>query len=313
MNRQVKFSAYLAFAIVCLAWGTNFLAIRVAIETLPTLLLSGTRFFIAGGLLFSICLALKHRIPRRRAEWRRHALIGTLMIGIGVVAVVWSEHYITSGWAALLISTGPFWMIVTEILRRNHAQITASKLSGIAIGFVGVVLLIAPKLGGQSFDLMFLLGVLALQVACIAWSIGAVWSKYGAFEAGPLMAAAIQMLAGGLFTTLLGLLAGEAPRFSFTSRTFAAFVFLTLVGSLGAYSAYIYSLSQLSTLTVSLYDYIVPGIAVLLGWLILHEQVGWRTLFSLALITSGVAFDTVFRRWLAAPVSLPVEAIQEEP
>ncbi|HZS07595.1 MAG TPA: EamA family transporter [Blastocatellia bacterium] len=312
LNRE-RVPAYLAFATVCLCWGTNFLAIRVAIETLPTLLLTGLRFAIAGGLLAAVCLLTKQSLPRKKSEWRRHAVIGTMMIGVGSLGVVWAEHYITSGWTALLLSTGPFWMVLTESLRGNHRQVTPFKLAGIVIGFAGVVLLVAPKFGGQAFDPMFFAGVAVLQFACIAWSIGSVWSKYGAFEAPPFVASAIQMLAGGVTLCLIGLLAGEASHFSFTTRTFAAFAFLTVFGSLGAYSAYVYSLSKLSTITVSLYDYVVPAIAVVLGWLVLSEPVGWRTWLSLALITSGVAFDKILSRWFSRGASLIVRPVQEEP
>lgn len=312
MTEHRKAPAYFAFAITSLCWGSNFLAIRVALETLPTMLMTGLRYAIAGAALMIICLLTKQRLPEKKSEWSRHAMIGTMMIGVGACAVVWAEHYITSGWTALLLSTGPFWMVMVESVRGNHQQITAPKLAGIAVGFVGVVLLIAPKIGGQSFDAMFLAGVVALQIAGIAWSIGSVWAKYGAFTARPFVASAMQMLAGGSVMCLLGLLAGEAAHFSFTPRTLAAFAFLTIFGSLGAYSAYVFSLSRLSTITVSLYDYVVPAIAVLLGWLILSEPVGWRTIVSLALITSGVAFETIFKRWFSSATSLPAAAVSEE-
>ncbi len=312
MNRE-RLPAYLAFAIVCLCWGTNFLAIRVAIETLPTLLLTGLRFGIAGCLLMVWCLLSRQPLPQKKAEWSRQAVIGTMMIGLGALAVVWAEHYISSGWTALLLATGPFWMMLTEALRGNHRQITRSKLAGIAVGFIGVASLVAPQFGSQTFDPMFFAGVIALQIAGIAWSIGSVWSKYGAFTAPPFVASAIQMLAGGGVLCLLGLLAGEAAHFSFTPRTFYAFAFLTIFGSLGAYSAYVYSLSQLSTITVSLYDFVVPAIAVALGWLFLHEAVGWRTVIAMTLITSGVAFDPILRWWFRSDKSLTASSIEQEP
>lgn len=311
MTEHRKAPAYLAFAVTSLCWGSNFLAIRVALETIPTLLLTGLRYAIAGAVLMLFCLLTKQKLPRRRSEWSRHVMIGTMMIGVGACAVVWAEHYITSGWTALLLSTGPFWMVLIESLRGSHQQITAPKLAGIATAFVGVLLLVAPRFGAQSFEPMFFAGVAALQVAGIAWSIGSVWSKYGSFEARPFAASAIQMLAGGAVLSLLGLVSGEVSHFSFTPRTFAAFAFLTIFGSLGAYSAYVFSLSRLSTITVSLYDYIVPAIAVLLGWLLLNEPVGWRTVLSLALIMSGIAFDAVLTRWSAAS-ALPAEAVAEK-
>ncbi len=311
MTEHRKAPAYLAFAVTSICWGSNFLAIRVALETLPTMLMTGLRYVLAGAALLIICLLTKQKLPEKKSEWSRHAMIGAMMIGVGACAVAWAEHYITSGWTALLLSTGPFWMVMVESVRGNHRQITAPKLAGIAIGFIGVVLLIAPKIGGQTFDAMFLAGVVALQIAGIAWSIGSVWAKYGAFTARPFVASAMQMLAGGTALCLLGLMTGEAARFSFTPRTFAAFVFLTIFGSLGAYSAYVFSLSRLSTITVSLYDYVVPAIAVLLGWLLLNEPVGWRTILSLTLIMSGIAFDAALTRWSAAG-ALPAEAAAEK-
>ncbi|HVR42310.1 MAG TPA: EamA family transporter [Thermoanaerobaculia bacterium] len=287
--KHEKALAYVAFGIVCFVWGTTYLAIRVAIETLPTLLFPGLRFLIAGIVLASVRLARGDRLPRTRAEWANLALIGCLMIGIANVAVVWAEHSVTSGFAALLVATAPFSMAVMESFRAEGDRLDARKRWGMAIGFLGVVILVLPELAGSKFDLRFLLGVLALQGGVVAWNFGSMRSKYRAPKTSTLMSAALQMILGGAIVTILGLLAGEAPEFRFSPRTLAAFLYLIVFGSILAYGAYVYALSKLKTTTVSLYTYINPAIALVLGWLILSEPLGWNVLAGSAVIFAGMA------------------------
>lgn len=314
MKNRERLPAYIAFVIVCLSWGTSFGAIRVALETLPTLLLTGTRYGLAGLLLVAFCLIRKEQFPRKRAEWFNHAMIGLLMIGIGSLCVVWAEHYVASGWAALFLATGPLWLMLTETLYSKKRQITGINLVSIAIGFAGVMLLVAPQRGSQNFNPLFLAGIAALQLACIGWSVGTIRAKYSTFEASSFVSAGLQMLFGGLVVSLLGLLAGEASRFSFTPRTLAAFVHLTLFGSIAAYAAYFYTVSKLSTMAIAFYDYLVPAIAVLTGWLLLDEAMGWRTVMALLLILSGASLEPLVKKLSSSTsaTSLPVEICPEE-
>ena len=287
--RGDKALAYFAFMTVCLVWGTTYLAIRVAIETLPTFLFAGLRFAIAGALLMGICAIRGERLPSGLREWGNLAIIGMLMVGLGNVCVVYAEHSISSGFAALLVATSPFWMASLEALRKDGERITRRKLIGMLVGFSGVAILVAPEVAPGSFNKAFLLGVLAIQIGAIGWDYGSIRSKYRPVSVSPLVSASAQMLTGGLLVTILGFALGEGPRFYFNTRTFLAFSYLVVFGSILAYGAYVYALSKLRTSTVALYAYVNPAIAVVLGWLILDEKLGLRAIVAMTIILAGVA------------------------
>jgi len=288
--RNERTLAYAAFVVVCIVWGTTYLAIRIAIRSLPTLLFAGARFSIAGVVLLGLAMLRGERLPRRSSDWWNLVLIGILMVGIANVAVVWAEHYVTSGFAALLVATAPFWMAILEALRPDGARITARKAAGLAIGFSGVALLVGPELGGSAFTPMFLAGVVVLQLGSIAWNYGSIRSKYHmSSDVGPLTSAALQMAIGGGLIALIGLVRGESNQFHFTRDTLLAFLYLLFFGSILAYAAYVYALSKLPTSTTSLYAYINPLVAVVLGWVILRERIGWNALAGMLVIFAGVA------------------------
>lgn len=314
--KHEKALAYAAFATVCFVWGTTYLAIRIAIETLPTFLFAGIRFTIAGLILMTVRLALGDRLPRLRAEWANLALIGFLMIGIGNVAVVYAEHSVTSGFAALLVATAPFTMALMESFRPTGDRLDRRKLIGMVVGFVGVVVLVAPELTGSRFNVGFLLGVLAIQAGTIAWNFGSMRSKYHPPKTSTLMSAALQMVLGGAIVAIIGFALGEWDRFVFSRRSLAAFVYLVLFGSILAYGAYVYALSKLKTTTVSLYTYINPAIAVVLGWLILREPIGWNAIAGSAVIFAGMALVQTGRfKPTAQPRIAPVvdaEPVEED-
>ena len=280
--------AYAAFATVCLVWGTTYLAIRVAVETIPPLLLTGIRFTVAGGLLLAILLARGERVPRDRRALANLALVGFLLIGIGNLAVVWAEQWVPSGIAALLVGTAPFWAVANEAMRSGGERIGVRRAFGMLIGFVGVALLVMPGGTGGAWDVHLLLGAAVIQVGCIAWQFGSVRGKYELKAVPPLMCATLEMLFGGLILIVAGVAAGEPSRFHVNGRTLAALLYLTLAGSVVAYSAYIYALTKLRTTTVSLYAYINPVVAVILGWLILRERLTWVSITAMAVILAAM-------------------------
>lgn len=297
--------AYVAFATVCVVWGTTYLAIRIAIETLPTLLFAGSRFALAGAILLAICALRGEKIPRALSDWKNAAIVGLLLVGVGNIAVVWAEHYVASGFAALLVAIAPFWMALMERLRGNVELLDRRRKLGMLVGFAGVAILVSPALNPADINTKFLLGVVVLQIGSICWNYGSLRSKYHPIPAPPLVAAAMQMLSGGTVVLLLGFAAGEAPEFYFTTRTLIAFLYLLTFGSIIAYGAYVYALSKLPTSTVSLYAYVNPAVAVFLGWLILDEPIGWSSLVAMIVIFIGVAMvQTPPRRRAAAVVAL---------
>jgi drug/metabolite transporter (DMT)-like permease len=294
--------AYGAFAIVCIVWGTTYLGIAIALETVPPLLLTGSRFIVAGLIMLAIARFRGETVPRDRKTLANLALIGFLMVGVGNLAVVWAEQWVPSGLAALLVATAPFWMAIIELFRTSGERVSLQSGIGMALGFIGVALLVTPRGSGGAFGLYFLLGALAIQVGGICWQLGSAHGKYNLKHVPLLSSSALQMLFGGLIVTVAGLAIGEAPRFALTPRTFAAMAYLTIFGSVIAYSAYVFALAHMRTIHTSLYAYVNPVVAVFLGWLILNEAITPVSVVAMVVILAGVALvQTAGWKKIAAP------------
>jgi len=282
-------SAYLAWIAVCVIWGTTYLGIRVALEAVPPLLMGGIRWTVAGSLLAAFALARGERLPGV-ALWPSLALQGLLMLGFGNGFVNWAEQYVPSGLAAVTLATSPFWMSGVEALRSDGERLSRGALTGLILGFSGILVLVWPDLHlGDSAGLNFTLGVIALQAACLGWAIGSSYSKRHPHGSSVFAATAVQMLFGGLMMLLAGTLAGEWPRVHLEGRGLWALTYLMLVGSIGGFVSYVYALQHLPVATVSLYAYANPLIAVVLGALVLGEPFTMRTVVSMAIVFAGMA------------------------
>ena len=288
MTPAVRKNAWIAFAAVCLIWGTTYLAIKVALETIPPFLMGGIRYVIGGGVLASWLLMRRETLPPPR-EWPRLAVLGFLMITLGNGGVVWGEQYLASGLTAVVIATSPFWMVAIDAMLPGADRLTLRQLGGLFIGFCGILLLVWPDLtlGGASGRAV-VLGILALQVACIGWSIASAYTRRHAVSRNVLGVAAVQMVFGGLFLILAGTAMGEWQDLMFSPRTTAALVYLTLAGSVIAFAAYSYALRYLPIATVSLYTYVNPVIAVALGTALLGEPFRVSMLVAAATIAIGM-------------------------
>jgi drug/metabolite transporter (DMT)-like permease len=288
ISGREKLLAYGSWVAVCVLWGTTYLAIRVGLETLPPMLFAGMRFLTAGMVLLLIVRWWSGaRLPRGR-EWVDQALIGLLLLGVGNGFVVWAEQSVPSGLAALLVATSPFWITGFERLRREGERSNRRGMLGMLVGFAGLILLVGPGLFDAAAGRGFLLGVVLLQVACAAWSGGSVYAKHHQTRLAPLMGASIQMLVAGLALSLLGSVLGEWRAVSFSARSLSALLYLILFGSIVAYGSYNYAIQKLPLSLVTMYSYINPVIAVLLGWAILNEALGWRVLTAMGIILGGV-------------------------
>jgi drug/metabolite transporter (DMT)-like permease len=276
--------AYAAWILVCIVWGTTYLAIRIALETVPPMLMAGLRWVVAGTLLVAILALRGERLPGRQ-QWPALALIGVLMTSFGNGAVVWAEQTVPSGVAALLVAAVPFWMVGIERMMPRPDPIRPRRIVGLLVGFAGVVLLVWPELaqpaGGS------LLGVAATQLACVGWAIGSGYSRRRSADENVIASAAVQMLFGGLELVVVGMAIGEWPRLAFNTRTFSAVTYLVIAGSIGAFSAYLYALKHLPVATVSLYAYVNPIIAVLLGSLVLGEALSSRLVLAGGVVLIG--------------------------
>lgn len=287
--RDHQKAAYLAWLAVCLIWGTTYLAIRVALETIPPALVGGLRYTAAGAVLAVLLRARGERMPGV-AHWRGLALLGFLMIALGNGGVIWAEQWVPSGIAAVVVAASPFWMTGLEATLPGGERITAQWIAGLLLGFAGILMLVWPELtAGGELGRQFGFGVVALQVACIGWALGSSYSRRHARGENVLGASALQMIFGGAIMLVAATLRREWHDVSFTWRTGAAELYLIVFGSLVGYSAYVYALKHLPVSTVSLYAYVNPVIAVILGTLLLGEPFGWRVLIASAVVFAGVA------------------------
>jgi drug/metabolite transporter (DMT)-like permease len=281
--------AYAAWIAVCLIWGTTYLAIRIALETIPPALIGGIRYTIAGVVLSVILLLRGIALPPRRS-WPGQALLGALMIVVGNGFVIWAEQWVPSGISAVVIGSAPFWMAAIEASSPAGERLTARTGTGLCVGFLGIVILVWPELTVQGgAGRQFVGGMIALQLACIGWSLGSAYSKRRSATDNALASAALQMLLGGLMMLALATLRGEWSDLAFTARTAAAEAYLIVLGSITAYTAYVYALKHLPVSTVSLYAYVNPVIAVVLGTLLLDEPFGPRVVAAAAMVLLGIA------------------------
>jgi drug/metabolite transporter (DMT)-like permease len=283
--------AWAAWAAVCVIWGTTYLAIKVALDTVPPFLMGGLRYG-AAGLLLAIVLRLRGQALPPVSEWKTLAVLAVFMLLLGNGGVVWGEQYVPSGLTAVLIATSPFWMVTVDALITKGHPLHWRQWLGLVIGFLGIVLLVWPDLvgsirgAGASWGVIG--GLLAVQVACVGWAIGSTYTRLHVMPKDVLGAASLQMIFGGLYMLCTGTLLGEWHALSFTPTTTAAMLYLGLAGSVVAFAAYSYALQHLDLAVVSLYTYINPIIAVALGTVLLGEPFHLRMLAAGGVIVLGI-------------------------
>jgi drug/metabolite transporter (DMT)-like permease len=281
--------AWIAWAAVCVIWGTTYLGIKIALGTIPPLLLGGIRYVIAG-LVLAAGLGAGGRPLPARADWPRLAFMGFCMLTLGNGGVVWGEQYLSSGLTAVIVATCPFWMVAIDGMLPDGDALHARQWLGLSAGFLGIVLLVWPEIAASHQTTAHLIvGVAALQIACIGWSIASAQTRRHVVRRDVLGAAALQMLFGGAFMVFGGTVLGEWSRFSLTMSTGIAMAYLTIAGSIIAFVAFSYALSRLPLAVMSLYVYVNPVIAVALGVLWLHEPFERRQLLAAAVIAIGIA------------------------
>ena len=279
--------AYAAWLLVCLIWGTTYLAIRVAIDTIPPLLMTSVRWLSAGLLLMVMQRIRGESLPGRSA-WRSLALLGILLVWFGNGAVVLAEQVVPSGLTAVLVAVTPFWMIGIERFMPRAEVLTRRQVIGFILGFAGVVFLVWPELRGGSGP-AFLAGVAGTQLAALGWSAGSNYARFREKDRSVLGASALQMVFGGLFLLAVALMRGERATQTISAESWAAVTYLVLVGSIVGFSAYAYALKHLPLSLVSVYAYINPIIAVALGTLILHEPISPRLLIASVVVLCSIA------------------------
>lgn len=283
-----------AFAAVYLIWGSTYLAIRYAVETLPPLMMAGTRFVIAGSILYAF-VRLRGAPRPLRIHWRSTAIIGGLLLLGGNGGVTWAEQTVPSSVAALLITSVPIWMVLAEWLRPGGVRPRLAVAVGVVLGFAGVVLLMGSKeLGeGQPLDRV---GALILVSGSICWSLGSVWSRSMKMPSSPLMVTAMEMLCGGVMLLAAGLSLGEGSNIAadkISLLSVASLGYLIVFGSLVAFTSYVWLLKVSTPARVSTYAFVNPVVAVLLGVTVGKEPFGAKTMIASMVILAGVVLITL--------------------
>jgi drug/metabolite transporter (DMT)-like permease len=285
--------ANVCFAAMGIIWGTTFLAIRVAIETIPTLYLTGMRFTIAGTILLAIALARGNPLPRNASQWGHEALTGVLLFTFATASVAFAEHYITSGLAALLAAMLPLWMAILERMLIRSEPLTAPRIAGLVAGFCGVAAVVAPAIAKPSTGTGLVIGTLAMQFYTIAWNLGTLRAKYKPSGVAPAVAPAMQMLTGGAITLIAAIIIEPWPRI--TAKSAIALAYLALFGSVIAFSAYTYALRVIPPGRLTLFAYIQPAVAAIAGAIVLHERITIPMLLGMLFILGGVTLARVAR------------------
>ena len=279
--------ALIAYLLVCVVWGSTYLAIRIGVADLPPFLFAGARFFTAGILLGGAVLATGGQLPRSAREWRILAIGGTFLLVGGNAIVVWAEQTMPSGLASVYVAAGPLWTALFDsLVPGGKTRLTWKMALGLLAGFLGICLLsgVTPS---QIFSTE-MRGPIALTLAAASWAMGSVYTKRHTTSVSIYSAAAVQMTVAGGLLLILGLGLGEAGMWHLTPAGTGSLVYLILIGSLVGYTAFGYALRHSSPTVVGTFAYVNPVVAVLLGWLVLHEVVTARTLVAMAIILGAV-------------------------
>lgn len=300
-GRPARAMILTAFAVVYVVWGSTYLAIRYAVETLPPFLMAGARFVLAGGIL-AIWAMWRDGERATPANWRAATIAGALLLLGGNGAVVWAEQRVPSGLAALLVATMPFWLVLADWLRPGGKAPRAGVALGIAMGLAGMIILVGPgSLGGDAVDPV---GAAVLTFGAASWAIGSLYAREAPLPRNAVFGTGLEMLAGGALLLLLGAATGEPGRLDLSrasTASLAGFFYLVVFGSLIGFTAFAWLLRVATPAAVSTYAFVNPVVAVLLGWAIAHEPVSSRTIAAAAVIIGSVALITWATTRKAAP------------
>ncbi len=285
-----RFKLILAYGAVSIIWGSTYMAIRYAVDTIPPLMMAGTRNLLAGIPLLLWAL-MKEKTRPSAADWGRNAVIGACLFLGGHGSLAWAELHVPTGLAALILTTMPLWMAVLDALRPGGARLTARIIVGLVVGFLGVALLIGPGdfLGGQPIHTFW---ALILLGAALSWSIGTVYGRSTKGRSTPLQETMMRLLTGGGFLLLASFIFGEGQRFdpaAVSLQSILSLGYLVVFGSIVTFSAFTWLLSHMNPARLGTYAYVNPVVALLIGWGIGSEPMNLRIVATALLVLGSVA------------------------
>ena len=287
MNTRNPYLPYFALAAVCLIWGTTYLALRIAVLHFPPFLFSGIRQTIAGLLLAGSMFAFTKVAWPSRQHIFRQAIGGFFLITLGNGLVAWGEMHIPSGIAAIICSLMPLMVILINLSVNREEKPTFPIVLGVAIGLTGIIMIFGEHLNEFS-TLGYTLGILTTFGAVISWASGSIWIKKHNADSNPFLNAGLQMLFGGLFMFPASLIFDDLNNISWSPEAAWSMLYLIIFGSIIAYACYSYALRKLPMTIVSMYAYINPLVAVLLGWLVLDEKLTLRMGVAILITIAGI-------------------------
>jgi len=285
-----KTQILLAFAIVYIVWGSTYLGIRIAVETIPPALCAGLRFDIAGTLILIYALARGDRLPATARDWLSVAFTGSMMLIGGNGLVTYSEQWVPSNQAALIVATSALWIAWFGTFGARGEKLRPLVIVGLLLGFAGVAVLVG---GGISAHVAPVLSYVALLLAPVTWAVGSVHARRHPVSNTPLVTAALQMLTAGIVMTILGLVLGEQAQMRWEPRSLLALAYLIVFGSCIAYAAYVWLVHQVTPALLGTYAYVNPAVAVLLGWLMLDETLTQTQMIGTLIILFSVVMVTL--------------------
>lgn len=282
-----------ALAIVYLVWGSTYLAIRFGVEVTPPYLFASLRFLAAGALLLGYAKLMGHSLPRSRADWKVIAVTATLLLAGANGLVTWSEQWVASNQAALMVATSALWMAGFGTLGGRGERLSGLTWTGLLIGFAGVAVLVGEGLLQHAAPVG---AYVALVISPILWAAGSIYGRRNPQQCAPLMTAALQMLIAGVLMGAIGLVSGEQHRWQWTLQSWGAWAYLTVLGSCVAYGAYYWLVHNVTPALLGTYAYVNPAIAVLLGAWLGNEILSAPQLAGTGVILAGVVAVTLGQR-----------------
>ncbi len=288
-----RFAVILAFGLVYLFWGSTYLAIDIAVQTIPPALMCGVRFSIAGVVMLMVCAAMGRKIRYSARQIALAAVVGILLLMGGNLTLSWAEVSVPSGLAALIVAITPLWFLVLDSLLLGHHRISWRGKAGLALGIVGLCVLFWPELHSRSaMGRRELWASIALLGGSFSWALGSVLSKRWQSGMDVFSATGWQMVAAGAANFAFSFMVEDLSGVRWTARGAGAVMYLVVCGSWIGYSAYIWLLEHVPTSKVSTYAYVNPVVAVFLGWLILHERVDRFILMGSVIVVLAVILVT---------------------
>ena len=303
---QPRSRIILAFTLLYVLWGSTYLAMRVVVRDLPPYVAGAVRYLISGPLMLAACAMLGRKISLTRRDLMQLLVIAILLLSLGNIGVLWGEEYVSSGLASLIVALVPIWVVIIEAWVFRAGRMTPKGLFGLALGIVGLFVLLWPRIAsGSHLGRLELFGCAILAGASFFWALGSVFSHRYNLSVDVFVSAAWQMTLAGLVNGMVAIVSGQLARARWTVPALSGIGYLIIFGSWIGYTAYIYLLEHVPTPKVATYAYVNPIVAVFLGWTILHEQVDAFMLVGTAIVIASVALVNT-AKLKHEPVDIPI-------